>query len=89
MKSYKQRYEEMNKYYLQRIRTLRERLHAEKIAREQIDQMYHGYIVQLIKRYGLPDGTAFIEPKEVDLNTYILVEPLDDGRMCLRIAEKE
>ena len=89
MKTYKARFKEMNEYYLQRIRTLQDRLHAEKIAREQIDQMYQGYVVQLIKRYGLPDGTAFIEPKEVDLDTFILVEPLDDGRMCLRIAEKE
>ena len=89
MKSYKQRYEEMNKYYLDRIKKLQGQLHAEKVARQQIDQMYQGYVVQLIKRYGLPDGTAFIEPKEVDLNTFILVEPLDDGRMCLRIAEKE
>ena len=89
MKSYKQRYQEMNQYYLDRIRKLQDRLHAEKIAREQIDAMYQSYIVELIKKYGLPDGTAFIDAKSVDLNTMILVEQLDDGRICLRVAAGE
>ena len=88
MKSYKQRYEEMNKYYLDRIKKLQDQLHAERIAREQIDSMYQGYVVEIIKKYGLPENTVFIEPKKVDLNTMILVEPMEDGKICIRAVKK-
>lgn len=88
MKSYKQRYEEMNKFYLDRIKKLQDQLHAERIAREQIDSMYQGYVVEIIKKYGLPENTVFIEPKKVDLNTMILVEPMEDGKICIRAVEK-
>ena len=88
MKSYKQRYEEMNKYYLDRIRKLQSQLHAEKIAREQIDMLYQGYVAELIRKYGLPDGTAFIEPRNVCIQTEIIAERLADGRVCLRIMDK-
>lgn len=88
MKSYKQRYEEMNKYYLDRIKKLQDQLHAEKVAREQIDSMYQGYVVEIIKKYGLPENTVFIEPKKIDLNTMILVEPMKDGKICIRAVDK-
>ena len=88
MKSYKQRYEEMNKFYLDRIKKLQDQLHAERIAREQIDSMYQGYVVEIIKKYGLPESTVFIEPKKIDLNTMILVEPMEDGKICIRAVEK-
>ena len=88
MKSYKQRYEEMNKYYLDRIKKLQDQLHADKVAREQIDSMYQGYVAEIVKKYGLPESTVFIEPKKIDLNTMILVEPMKDGKICIRAVEK-
>jgi len=88
VKSYKQRYEEMNRYYLDRIRKLQGQLHAEKVAREQIDSMYQGYVAEIVKKYGLPESTVFIEPKKIDLNTMILVEPMKDGKICIRAVEK-
>lgn len=88
MKSYKQRYEEMNKFYLDRIKKLQDQLHAERIAREQIDSMYQGYVAEIVKKYGLPESTVFIEPKKIDLNTMILVEPMKDGKICIRAVDK-
>ena len=88
MKTYKQRYKEMNEYYLQRMRRLQDQLHIEKIARQQLEGMYEGYIAQLIEKYGIHKGEeayAYVDTAFPVLEYSIRVEQTKDRRVRLLV----
>ena len=84
MKTYKARFKEMNAYYLDRIRKLQDQLHAEKIARQQIDRIYQGYLAQIIKKYGLKSGSVYLDTDFPVLDYEIRAEQSVDRRIRLR-----
>ena len=89
MKTYKARFKEMNEYYLQRIRVLQDRLHSEKIALQQIDQMYQGYVAQIIKKYGIHSDHVYLDPEFPVLDYGIHLEQSKDRRICIKIFKYE